>query len=330
MTRFLRAMRDLCRASKWLACCAALLTGAGAAAQDYPNKPVRLVDPYAPGGSTGVVSRLLAQKFQELTGQQLLIDNRPGAGSNIGSDIVAKASPDGYTLLLGTSSLAINPSLYRGMAFDPVKDLAPIALLIRAPNVLAVQASLPVRSVKELIDYVRARPGQLSYGSSGNGATNHLGMELFKQQAKADIVHVPFKGGGEALQALLGGQINLMFNPASTLVPQHKAGRIRMLAVGSPRRVDGLDLPTVDEAGLPGFEAAVWFGLFAPANTPPALLAKLNADTNRILQDREVRAVLDKAGMEVLGGSADELRRVLAADTVRWGNLVKSANVKMD
>ena len=307
----------------------ALFAGA-AHAQDYPSKPVRLVDPYAPGGSTSLVSRALAQKFQEFTGQQMLVDHRPGAGSNIGSDIVAKAPSDGYTLLLGTSSLAINPSLYRSMAFDPVKDLAPVCLLIRTPNVLAVHASLPIRSLRELIDYARARPGQLSYGSSGNGATNHLAMEQLKQQAGLDMVHVPFKGGSEAMGALVGGQTQLMFNPASTLAPQDKAGRIRMIAIASPKRVEGLDLPTVSEAGVPGFEASVWFGLFVPAGTPPAIVAKLNAEVNRALKDRAVRDVLEKAGMEVLGGTPDELRQVMTSDFVRWGNVVKAARVQIE
>ena len=301
-----------------------------APAQEYPAKPVRLVDPYAPGGSTSLVSRALAQKFQELTGQQMWVDHRPGAGSNIGSDIVAKAPPDGYTVLLGTSSLAINPGLYRSMAFDPVKDLAPVCLLIRTPNVLAVHASLPVRSVRELIDHARARPGQLSYGSSGNGATNHLAMEQLKQQAGIDMVHVPFKGGSEAMSALVGGQTQLMFNPASTLAPQDKAGRIRMIAIASPKRVEGVDLPTVSEAGVPGFEASVWFGLFVPAGTPPAVVARLNAEVNRALRDRAVRDVLEKAGMEVLGGTPEELRQVLASDFVRWGRVVKAARVQVD
>ena len=306
-----------------------LLAGA-AHAQDYPSKPVRLVDPYAPGGSTSLVSRALAQKFHELTGQQMWVDHRPGAGSNIGSDMVAKAPPDGYTVLLGTSSLAINPSLYRSMPFDPMKDLAPVCLLIRTPNVLAVQASLPVRTVKELIDYARARPGKLSYGSSGNGATNHLAMEQLKQLAGIDMVHVPFKGGSEAMAALVGGQTDLMFNPASTLAPQDKAGRIRMLAIASAKRVAGVDLPTVSEAGVPGFEASVWFGLFVPAGTPPAVVARLNAEVNSALKDRAVRELLEKAGMEVLGGTADELRQVMASDFVRWGSVVKAARVQLD
>ncbi len=307
-------------------CCMA----AAAAAQDYPNKAVRLIDPYSPGGSTGVASRAISVSFQELTKQPLIVDNRPGAGSNIGSDMAAKAPPDGHTLLLGTSSLAINPSLYRSMPFDPIKDLAPVAILIRTPNVLAVTPSLAVNSVKDLIDYARSHPGQLNYGSSGNGATNHMAMELFKSMAKVDIVHVPFKGGGEALTALLGGQIQVLFNPASTLVPHAKAGGLRILAVGSTTRVDGLDYPTVAASGLPGFESSVWFGLFAPANTPAPIIAKLNSDINQILKDKRVMDVLLTAGLQPVGGTTDDLRSLLASDTARWSSVIKAAGVRME
>ena len=310
--------------------CLAVTASAGATAQDYPAKAVRLVDPYVPGGSTGVVSRAISQKFQELTRQPMVIDNRPGAGSNIGSDIVAKAAPDGYTLLLGTSSLAINPALYRAMPFSPIKDLAPVALLIRTPNVLAVHPSVPAKTVTELIEYARANPGTLNYGSSGNGATNHMGAELFKSMARIDMLHVPFKGGGDALTALLGGQINVLFNPASTLVPHGASGKIRLIAVGSLQRVPGLDLPTVSESGLPGFESGVWFGLFAPAGTPPAIVAKLNADINAILADKQVSELLNGSGLIPIGGTPAELRDVLAADTARWADVVKAAGLKME
>ncbi len=307
-----------------------LMAVASASAQDYPAKPIRLVDPYVPGGSTSVVSRAISQKFQEMTKQPLVIDNRPGAGSNIGSDIVAKSPPDGYTLLLGTSSLAINPALYRSMSFHPVNDLAPIAMLIRTPNVLAVHPSLPVRTVSELIDYARANPGKLNYGSSGNGATNHMGAELFKSMAKVDMVHVPFKGGGEALTALLGGQINVLFNPASTLVPHEKSGKLRLLAVASAKRVDSLSLPTVSESGLPGFESGVWFGLFAPAGTPAPIIANLNAVVNAILKDKQVADVLNGSGLIPIGGTPAELKDLLAFDTVRWAAVVKASGLKID
>ncbi len=298
-------------------------------AQNFPNKPVRLVDPYAPGGSTSVVSQSLSKKFQEFSDQPMVIDYKPGAGSNIGSDIVAKATPDGYTVLIGTSSLAINPHLYRSMPFDPIKDLTPIAQLIRTPNVLAVNPALPVRTTAELIAYARANPGKLNYGSSGNGATNHMAMELFKTLAKVDIQHVPFKGGSEALAALLGGQIQVLFNPASTLAPQDKTGRLRMIAIASTERVNGLNLPTVAESGLPGFKSEVWFGLFAPAGTPAPVIARLNALTNRILKDPSVAEVLDKAGMEPVGGTVEDLGKLLQADSARWAEVVKATGAKI-
>ena len=298
-------------------------------AQNFPNKPVRLVDPYAPGGSTSVVSQLLSKKFQEFSDQPMVIDYKPGAGSNIGSDIVAKATPDGYTVLIGTSSLAINPHLYRSMQFDPIKDLTPIAQLIRTPNVLAVNPALPVRTTAELIAYARANPGKLNYGSSGNGATNHMAMELFKTLAKVDIQHVPFKGGSEALAALLGGQIQVLFNPASTLAPQDKTGRLRMIAIASTERVKDLNLPTVAESGLPGFKSEVWFGLFAPAGTPVPVIARLNALTNRILKDPSVAEVLDKAGMEPVGGNVEDLGKLLQTDSARWAEVVKATGAKI-
>ncbi len=303
---------------------------ATANAQEYPDRTVRLVDPYSPGGSTTVVSRALSQKFTELAGQSMIVDHRPGAGSNIGSDLVAKAEPDGYTLLLGTSSLAINPSLYSRMPFDPIKHLSAITTLVSTPNVLAVHPSVPVNSVKELIEYARKHPGKLNYGSSGNGATNHMAMELFKRMAGIDIVHIPFKGGADALAGLLGGQIQVMFNPASTLAPQDKAGRLKMLAIGSTERTRGVDLPTISESGLPGFESRVWFGLFAPAGTPEPVIARLNTLINAALKDEQVAATLEKSGLAPVGGSAQQLASLLAEDTKRWAEVVKASGARID
>lgn len=306
------------------------VSGHAAAQGGYPNKPVRLIDPYTPGGSTSAVSRVLQLKFQDVTGQPMVVDYKPGAASNIGADLVAKSAPDGYTLLIAASSLAINPSLYPRMTYDPIKDLAPIAKLIRTPNVLAVHPSLPVKSVSELIEYARANPGKLNYGSSGNGATNHLAMELFKTMAKIEIQHVPFKGGGQAMAALMGGEVQVMFNPASTVAPQHAGGRVRMIAISTEERVPGLDVPTVSESGLAGFESSVWFGLFAPAGTPAPIIAKLNADVNRILQDPQVKDNLVKGGFDPVGGTSEELRKVMVDDVDRWAKIIKAANVKID
>ena len=306
-----------------------LLCGA-ASAQNYPSRPVRMIAPYASGGSSSAGAQALSQKFQELVGQPLIVDYRPGAASNIGSDMVAKAAPDGYTVLMGTTSLAINPSLYRVMPFNPLKDLVPVAILFRAPNVLAVNPTLPIRSVKELLDHARANPGKLNYASSGTGATNHMAMELLKHLAGLDIVHVPFQGSGETLPALIGNQVQVMFSPASSLKAAAAAGRIRLLGVSGARRDEALNLAPIAASGLPGFESDVWFGLFVPAGTATALVTKLNADINRVLADRQVREVLTNAGQEVGGGTPEDMRRLLATDAERWATVVKATGIKAD
>lgn len=299
-------------------------------AQGYSSKPIRLVNPFAPGGSTDLVVRTVGQKLTEAWGQAVVIDNRPGAGTNIGTEIVAKAAPDGHTLLNATSSLAINVSLYRKLPFDAEKDLAPVALLTQTPNVLGVHPSVPAKSAKELIELARAKPGQLSYGSSGSGATNHMAMELFKSMAKIDLVHVPYKGGGPALTDLLGGQIQAMFNPPSSLMPHHKAGKVRVLAVGSKQRVAGLELPTVAESGLPGFESSVWFALFAPAGTPKPFIAKLNVEVNRILRQKEVVERFTNVGLIPVGGTPEQLGAHLKTEIARWAQVVKASGARPD
>jgi len=314
---------------KGLAIALTAFCSAAFAQADYPNKPVRLIDPYSPGGSTSVVSLALSKKFQDITGQSMVVEYKPGAASNIGADLVAKSAPDGYTLLIAASSLAINPSLYPNMTYDPVKDLAPIAMLTRAPNVLAVHPSLPVNNVAELIEYARANPGKLNYGSSGNGATNHLAMELFKTMSNTDIQHVPFKGGGEAMAALVGGHVQVMFNPAASLVPQGQKGTMRLIAVGSTQPVKGLDLPTVDST-LPGFESSVWFGLFAPSGTPEEVITKLNGYVNQMLDDPQTKENFNKAGFETIGGPSETLAKALTGDVARWADIIKKANVKID
>ncbi len=309
----------------------ALACACTAMAQDYPNKPVRLIDPFPPGAVTSNTSRLLAQKFQEQTGQPMIVDHRPGGGTNLGGQLVARSAPDGYTLLLGTSTLAVNPSLYRNMPYDPIKELAPIILMLRTPNVLAVSNKLPVRNVRELIAYARANPGKLNYASSGNGASNHLGMELFKSMANLDMVHVPFKGGAQASTALLAGQVQLMFSPESTVGPHHKAGTLRIIAVGGDKRIASLgDIPTVAESGVPGFETGVWLGLFAPAGTPAPIIDRVNREANQALKDPKVLEVLQTAGLTPIGGTPDEMRKVLADDTVRMATVVKASGARVD
>ena len=323
-------MRNIRTLLTLLVLCISVALSPVALAQDYPIKPLRLVNPFPPGTSTSIMSRAFAQKFQEQTGQAMIVDHRPGAASNLGSDLVAKSAPDGYTLLLGTSSLAINPSLYRSMPFDPIRDLAPIALLARTPNMLAVSVSLPVHSVKELIDYAQRNPGQLNYSSSGNGATNHLGMELFKRMARIDIVHIPFKGGADAVTALLGGQTQVMLSPPSTVGPHERTGRLRIIATGSERRIEGTNLPTVAEAGLPGFESSVWLGLFAPAGTAAGVIERLNREANLALRDRQMVDMMTAGSLTPVGGSEDEMRRVLVRDSSRFAEVVRASGAKID
>jgi len=299
-------------------------------AQEYPAKPVRLVDPFPPGAITSNVSRLIAQKFQEQTGQPMIVDHKPGGGTNLGGALVAQAAPDGYTLLLGTITMAVNQSLYRSMPYDPIKDLTPIIQLVRTPNVLAVSNKLPVRNVQELIAYARANPGKLNYASSGNGASNHLGMELFKSMANVDIVHVPFKGGAEASTALLAGQVQLMLSPESTVGGHHKAGTLRVIASGGDRRLATLDVPPVSESGLPGFESSTWLALFAPAGTPAAVVARVNREATRALKDPKVAEVLQTAGLTPMGGTPEEMRKILADDTARMASVVKASGARVD
>jgi len=309
---------------------ASQLASGPAHAQEYPARTVRLVDPFAPGAITSNVAQLFAQSFQEQTGQAMIVDHKPGAGTNVGGDIVAKSAPDGYTILLGTSSLAINASLYARMPYDPIKDLSPITLLVRTPNVLVVNPSLPVRNVRELLEYARANPGKLNYGSSGNGASNHLGMELFKSMAKVDLVHVPFKGGAEASTALIAGNVQVMLSPESTVGGHHRAGRLRILGIAGDKRSDRLDVPTVSEAGLPGFESGVWLGLFAPAGTPPAVIERLNREALAALRNPKVLETLRTANLTPVGSTAQEMRKVLADDTARMAGVVKSSGARVD
>lgn len=300
-----------------------------AAAPDYPDRPVRLVVPFPPGGSVGFVAQTIAPRFQEYTKQPLVIDYKPGAVTNLGSDLVAKSRADGYTLLLNTNSLAINPALYRQMPFDPLKDLAPIVLAAQSPNAFAVKTALPVRSIRELIEYARAKPGELNYGSSGSGSTGHLAMELLKSMAGVNLTHIPFKGA-EAVTALISGQIDVLVNPPVTMRQHADAGRLRLLAVTSRTRLEGLNLPTVAESGLPGYESSVWFGVFAPAGTPGGVIVRVNAEFNRALKERQVVDALVAANLTPGGGSVEDLRNLLHTDTERWRPIVKASGAKID
>jgi tripartite-type tricarboxylate transporter receptor subunit TctC len=299
---------------------------------NYPAKPVRLVVPFPAGGTTDILARAVAQTLSEAWGQQVIVDNRPGAGGNIGSDLVAKSKPDGYTLLMGTvGTHAINPSLYKNMPYDHVKDFAPVILVAGVPNVLVVNLSLPVHSVPELIAYAKANPGKLNFASSGNGTSIHLSGELFKAMTGVEMTHVPYKGSAPALTDLIGGQVQLMFDNLPSSLPFIKAGKLRALAVTSGARAAALpDLPTLAESGLPGFEASSWFGVLAPAGTPRDIVAKLNGAIAGWLASPEAKEKLLAQGAIAAGGAPDDFARHIGAETSKWAKVVKASGAHID
>jgi len=301
-------------------------------AATYPAKPVRLVVPFPAGGTTDILARAVAQRLSEAWGRQVIVDNRPGAGGNIGSDLVAKAAPDGYTLLMGTvGTHAINPSLYKNMPYDHVKDFAPVILVAGVPNVLVVNPSLPVHSVTELIAYAKANPGKLNFASSGNGTSIHLSGELFKAMTGVEMTHVPYKGSAPALTDLIGGQVQLMFDNLPSSLPFIKAGKLRALAVTSGARAAALpDLPTLAESGLPGFEASSWFGVLAPAGTSRDIVAKLNGAIAGWLASPEAKEKLLAQGAIAAGGTPEDFARHIGAETAKWAKVVKASGAHID
>jgi len=317
---------------RWVLGLVLALVAALAAAQTYPTKPIRLVVPFPPGGATDILARDVAQKLTEAWGQSVIVDNRPGAGGNIGSELVAKSAPDGYTLEMGTvGTHAINASLYAKMPYDHVKDFTPVILVAGVPNVLVVNPSLPANSVAELIAYAKANPGKLNFASSGNGTSIHLSGELFKVMAGVQITHIPYKGSAPALQDLVGGQVQMMFDNLPPSLPQIKAGKLRALAVTSAARASALpDVPTLAESGLPGFEASSWFGILAPAGTPAPIVAKLNAEIARYLATPEAKEKLAKQGANAAGGTPDDFAKHIAAETAKWAKVVKDSGAKID
>jgi tripartite-type tricarboxylate transporter receptor subunit TctC len=301
-----------------------------AQAQAYPQKPVRLVIPFPPGGPLDSVGRAIAQKLTEAWGQTVVVDNRPGAGGNIGADLVAKSAPDGYTVVMGAlSTHAVNPSLYPKMPYDAVRDFAPITLVAITPNVLVVNPALPVASARELIAYAKANPGKLAFGSGSNGSAGHLAGELFK--VDTDLLHVPFKGAAPAMQALLAGDTQLMFDNLASATPQVKAGKLKALAVTTAQRSKlAPELPTLAEAGLQGFDISTWFGLLAPAGTPADIIAKWNAEVTRILNAPEMRERLNALGAEAAPGTAAEFAQLIARETAKYARIVKLSGAKLD
>jgi tripartite-type tricarboxylate transporter receptor subunit TctC len=309
-----------------------LIGHAQAADPAYPSKPVRLVVPFPPGGTTDVLGRLVGQQLSTRLGQQFVIDNRPGAGGGIGTDIVAKAPADGYTLLLGAvATHSINPSLYARLPYNAVKDFAAISLLGTLPNVLVVNPSLPVHSVQELIALAKAKPGTLTFASGGNGTTHHLSGELFKRMAGVDMTHVPYKGNAPAITDVIGGQVNIMFDNISNSLPHIKANKLRALAVTGLVRAPVLpNVATLNEQGFSGYNIMSWFGLFAPAGTPQPVLDRLNAAVSAAMHDKQVRELLASEGIEAQGNSAEQFRAFLQTDAARWAKLVKESGAHID
>lgn len=302
-----------------------------ASSRDYPVKPIRVIVPYAPGGGTDTTARILAQKLTDKWGQSVVVDNRPGAAGIIGSDIVAKAALDGYTLLVVAGAHAINPSLYAKLPYDTVKDFAPAAFLVTAPNILVVNPSIPATSVKELIALAKAKPGQLNFGSGGVGQTPHLAGELFKSMAEVDMNHIPYKGGAPATADLIGGRISVMFGGMVLTLPHVKAGRLRALATTGARRSKAVpDLPTIAEAGLPGYEADEWFGAFAPAGTPRDIVQTLNAGIRGILSVPDAQQQFAGLGAEVVDMEVREFSDFVKKQIAKWAKVVKDANIRAE
>ncbi|MBI3935757.1 MAG: tripartite tricarboxylate transporter substrate binding protein [Betaproteobacteria bacterium] len=308
---------------------AALMSAGAACAQNYPLRVVRIVVPFPPGAGVDAATRLFAPRLAESMGQQFIVDNRGGAAGNIGAEAVARAAPDGYTLLAAPSSLASNVSLYKNLRFDLLRDFEPIALIASLPFLLAVHPSVPARSVKELIALAKARPGQLTYASTGIGSTPHLAAELFRMRTGIQIIHVPYKGSQTAVPELMSGQVSMMF--ASTLLAPVKAGRLRGLAVASAKRsLAAPELPTVAEAGLPGFEAGTWYALLAPAGTPGEIVRRLNSAITKVAQRAEVREGLRAQGAEPLGGAPEEVRAFVRNEVAKWAKVVAATGARAD
>lgn len=299
-----------------------------ATAAEYPTKPIRLIVGFAPGGGTDTTARAMSQKLTDALGQQVVVDNRPGAAGNIAAELVSKATPDGYTLLMGTiAALSINPSLYSKLPFDPIKDFAPITQAVDSTNILSLHPSVPAGSVKELIALAKTKP--LNFGSSGVGGTGHLAGELFNTMAGVKMTHVPYKGGGPAMIDLVGGQVQLVFATAASAVPQIKGGRIKGIAVTTAKRSALMpNLPTISEAGLPGFDANNWYGVLAPAKTPRPIIMRLNSEITKVLAMPDVKNFLFNQGLDPAPGTPEKFGAYIKSETAKWAKVVKASGAK--
>jgi tripartite-type tricarboxylate transporter receptor subunit TctC len=304
----------------------------GVTAQSYPAKSIRMIVPFTPGGSTDIVARVIAQKIGEAMGVQVLIDNRPGAGGNIGTEAVAKSAPDGYTLLMGhIGTMAVNPALYVRLPYDPLRDFAPVSLVAIVPNLLVVHPALPVKTVKELIALARANPGKLNYGSSGAGGTPYLCVEYFKLMAKIDVAHVPYKGAAPMVIDLAGGQTEMTITGIPSLLPYVKANRLRALAVSSAQRIAFMpQLPTIAEAALPGYEATSWYGVMTPAATPKDIVARLNAEIVKAVANPDTAERLAGEGANPSAGPSEQFGAFIKSEIVRWAVVIKATGTKVE
>jgi tripartite-type tricarboxylate transporter receptor subunit TctC len=320
-------MRDIRRGvAVLLAACAFT-----AHAQPYPSKPIHIIVPFAPGGFTDVVARILQQQLSLAIGQPVVIENKAGAGSTIGTDAVAKAKPDGYTIAMVSTTHVIGPALYKSMPYDAIRDFAPVMKIAEGPYVLVVHPSLSVATVAELIAAAKAQPGKIDYASSGNGSSQHLAGELFNQMTGVKLAHVPYKGSSGAMQDLLGGQVTVSFVGMPNALPSLPSGKLRALAVTTKKRATELpDVPTLDEAGVPGYDATIWLGLLAPAGTPREIVAKLNADVTRALSTPEARKAITGAGVEVSLTTPEEFTALMRTDLERWGKVVRETGAAVN
>ena len=301
-------------------------------AEDYPSKPIVLVVPFAPGGSSDFLSRLIGAKLTEAWKQQVVVESRPGGAGNIAMDGVQRARPDGYTLILGhVGTLAVNPAMFAKLPYDPVKGFIPVTMIATVPSLLVVHPGVLAKDFKEFVALAKAKPGSLYYGSAGNGSSGHLAMEYLKQAAHIELTHVPYKGTGPMVTDLLGGQTQATFTGATPLIPHIRQGKLRPIAVGSAKRIPALpDVPTVAESGVAGFETSQWYGILAPAGTPDAIVRKLSAEVNRILKSPEVVERMTADGSVPQGSTPEEFAKFIAAEQKRWGQVVKAANIKPD
>ncbi len=301
---------------------------AAAGAQSYPVKPLRLIVPFPAGASSDIVGRMLGDKLSEQMGEQVLADNRPGAGGNVGIGFTAKSPPDGYTMVIATSSIAVSPSLYLKLGYDPVKDLAPVARLTSIPNVLVVHPSIPAKTLRQFIALARAHPGKLNFGSGGAGTTNHLANELLKHLEKVDIVHVPYKGVTQAMLAMMGGEVDEVVMPVASALTHIRAGKVRALVVLSEARISTLpDVPTAIEAGVPGLTLTVWYGMFAPAATPREIVTRLNRELVKALETPDLRERLAAIGVDPWPGTPEQLGELLRSEIETFGRVVRAANL---